>query len=246
MNGQLRVAVAGLPAADIAPPEGVVVAEAVAESDLVVCVGESALLEHSDHDGPLLPVDAGRGVRSVQRESLPDALASVAGNDHEEWSIPSLSIDSDGEHLADAVLDVMLVTAEPAHISEFSVGTPLDHVDQFRADGVHVSTAAGTSGYARRVDAPVFAPETPAFAIVPIAPFSIDSDHWVVPVRETDPVVTVTVERDDAAVTLLADERTVGPVTPHQPVSITVDGSVRLVRTPESRSPFSDPDGNLR
>jgi NAD+ kinase len=194
----------------------------------------------------VLTVEAGRGVRSVARESLTDALASVAAGEHDRWSIPTLSIAGGGQHLADAVMDAMLVTAEPAHISEFSVRTPADRVDQFRADGVHVATAAGTSGYARRVDAPVFDPETDAAAVVPVAPFSIYPDHWVVPLRAEGPVVEVTVDREEAAVTLLADDRTVGSVTPHEPITFTAGGSLQLVSVPESQSPFSGSDEDIR
>lgn len=245
-TGALRVAAAGVDPETLALPEGVVPTGDIAASDLVVCVGESTLRSVSGRDVPALPVDAGRGLRSVPRERLADALEAVADGEHEQWSIPTLSVTVDGEYRADALLDAMLVTARPAHISEFGVRTPTERVDQFRADGVHVATAAGTSGYARRVDAPVFDPSIAAAVVVPIAPFSIDADHWVVPLRDGRPVVEVTVEREDAAVTLLADDRSVGPVAPDEPVTITADGSVGLVRVPQSRSPFSGPDGGFR
>ena len=245
-TGRLRVAAVGAGPETLSPPENVVVTEDTEESDLVVGVGESALLACADQGTPVLPVDAGGGVRSVARESLSAALSSVAAGEGREWSIPRFSVSADGERLADAVFDVMLVTAEPAHISEFSVRTPTDRVAQFRADGVLVATAPGTSGYARRVESPVFDPETPAAAVVPVAAFAIDSGHWVVPVEEGAPVAEVTVERDGAAVTLLADDREVGPVTPNEPLSVSVTGTVPLLAVPEGESPYGRPDAELR
>lgn len=240
----LTVAVSGVEPAAITLPEHVSLAATPGAAELVVAVGESGLFAVRDAGCPVLPVAAGRGVRSVPREAVADALAAVAAGDHEAWSIPKLSVWAEGERLDDALFDVMAVTERPAHISEYTVRTPAETVDRFRADGVHLATAAGTAGYARRVDAPVFDPSTPAAAVVPIAPFAIDPDHWVVPVD--DPLLEVTVERDEAAVTLLADDRTVGPVTPQVPVTVRPDGDVTLYAVPQSRPVFDSPDGSPR
>jgi len=147
---------------------------------------------------------------------------------------PVLGVDVAGDARGRALADVTLVTAEAARISEFSVATGGETVARFRADGVVVATPAGSAGYARRIDAPVVAPETGVAAVVPIAPFAIDADHWVVPLDD----VTVRVERDEATVQLMADDRTLGQVDPGTQVTIRPVDSLPLLSVPASASHF--------
>lgn len=245
-TGTTRVAVRGAEVSEIPSPDGVHLRTTLDSADLVLAVGESALLDSSVASRPVLPVDAGVGVRSVPEADLADALRAVQDGEYTTWSIPRLSIAVDGDHRTTALLDVMLVTDEAAHISEFSVRTPGDDIAQFRADGVLVSAGAGTSGYARRVDAPVMAPELPAAAVVPIAPFATTLDHWVVEICDDEPIVEATIEREESAVTLLADDRTVGPVPADTPITVTAPAEMSLVRVPQSRSCFQPPHGTPR
>jgi NAD+ kinase len=108
-------------------------------------------------------------------------------------------------------------------------------VARFRADGIVAATPAGTVGYARDAGAPVISPGSSVLALVAIAPFATTLDHWVVPAED----VCITVERDDAVVDVLADDRTVGHANVGEQVQLSTDGSVRTVRVPESTSPFA-------
>lgn len=244
-TGPRRIGVAGVDPSTLVAPEDVTLVAPGEDIDALLTVGEPALLSALDSDVPILPVDAGKGVRSVPRAAVTDALASLAAGAGERWTVPRLAVSIDDETVTHALMDVMLVTEAPAAISEYAVSTPSDAVAEFRADGVLVSTAPGTSGYARRVDAPVFAPETPAAAVVPVAPFATTLDHWVVP-TSADPVVELTVEREEAVVSLLADDRTVGPVEAHTPVTVAVDGGVSLLSLPESQSCFEQSGASPR
>lgn len=207
--------------------------------DVAVAVGESALLAlaRARPSVPVLPVDAGDGVRSVPRERLDDAAGRVVEGDWRTETHPLVAVD--GRSLA--FMDAMLVTAEPAHISEFTVTAGEDRVARFRADGVVVATPAGTCGYARAAGTPVVPPTASALAVAPIAPFATTLDHWVVPVED----VTVTVERDDAVVEVLADDRTVGEAPAGSPVELSPAGAVSTIRVPEGRSPFAGHGGQL-
>ena len=239
-TGPLAVAVAGADPSTCTDVEDVRVVTDPADADVAVAVGESALLSLAGKSTPILPVDAGTGFRSVDRDSLTDALSALVAGTYTEWTVPKFSVAIDGETTTTALMDVMLVTEAPAEISEFAVETERDAIAQFRADGVLVASAPGTGGYARRVDAPVLAPEIPAAAVVPVAPFATRLDHWLVS-TETNPVVTVTVEREEAVVSLLADDRTVGTVPPHTPITVSVSDSVTLLRVAESASCFQTP-----
>jgi|GEM_PF-592729 len=217
-------------------------------ADVVVAVGESALLELAREgcSTPILPVDAGTGVRSVPRDRLDAAFDSVRDGRASELELPVFGVDIDGQRRGRALFDVMLVTEEAAHISEFELETPTDRIAQFRADGFVLATAGGTSGYARRLDAPVFAPETRAAAVVPVAAFATSLDQWVVPVPDRGPVLNGRVAREEAGVTLLVDDRDVGRVPPLTPITIGVVDALRLYRVPEGQSCFAGVEGSPR
>lgn len=207
-----------------------------AEPALVVAVGDDAVLGVARRSpaAPILPVDASRGFRPVPLESVADAVERALSGDVDTQSCPVLGVELDGEHVARAVADVSLLTAEVAHISEYGVSTGGRHVDQFRADGVVVATPVGSPGYVRRVGAPVVAPGTGVGAVAPIAPFATDPDHWVLPLED----LRLTVERGGTQVTLFADDREVAGVGTGEPVDLTPDGTADVVVVPESRSHF--------
>lgn len=176
----------------------------------VVATDASALsrLVDAGVTASVLPVGI-TGIRSVRRAALTDAVAAVLEGRHETTSVPVATVESPlGQ--SRALFDVMLVASEPARISEYGVRSRGDHVATVRADAVVAATAAGSRGYARRAGGPVVAPELNVLAVVPVAPFSTDASRWVVPAAD----LTLTVERDETAVDLLVDDRTVGEVEP--------------------------------
>lgn len=213
------------------------------EPSVVVAAGETALAAVASLDPvtPVLPVEAGRGVRSVPSAELDAALPRLAEGAWETDRHPLLGVDWAGRDPAHALLDTMLVTAEPAEISEFTVTADGERVARFRADGVVVATPAGTPGYARTAGGPVVTPGLPVFVVVPVAPFATSLDHWVVPAAET----SVTVERDEAPVEVLADDRSLGVAPVGEPVRLRPTGRLDAVRVPEGRSPFGRAEREL-
>ncbi|WP_324758674.1 ATP-NAD kinase [Haloarcula montana] len=206
----------------------------VPETDFVLAVGQPAFasVARSATDSVVLPVDAGRGVRSVPRDSVRKAVGSLADARTERHH--TLSVVRGDERVGEAVWDVTLVTEDAARISEFGVETPTDTIDAFRADGTVVATTAGSSGYARRAGGPVLSP-SPIVAVAPIAPFATNPEHWVVPIEE----LTLTVERDEATVTLLIDDTPTGTVDRGEPVTLSRAGTVRVAVVDESRPRFT-------
>ncbi|MFB6139544.1 MAG: ATP-NAD kinase [Halosimplex sp.] len=205
-----------------------------AESDALVAVGESALLAvaRAAPTAPVLPVAAGRGVRSVPRDAVEAAVDALVTGEFSRVEHPVVDVRVAERTRARALFDVMLVSAEPAQISEYAVESGDDAVAQFRADGVVLATPAGSPGYASAAGGPVVAPETGAVTVVPVAPFATDTAHWVVPSEG----LRVSVERDETAVHLLADDRVVGPVEPHEPVGVAPATSLSIAVVPESRA----------
>lgn len=205
----------------------------VPATDRVVAVGADALatVARTDGDPLVLPVDAGRGVRSVPRDAVTEAVDGL--DDARVESHPVLRCTMPDGTVKQAFWDVTLVTADAARISEFTIDLPEDRIGQFRADGVVVATAAGSPGYAHRVGGPILAPSKQV-AVVPIAPFATDPDHWVVPLTD----LTASVERDEATVELLIDDQSTGTVGHRNGISITAGPAVRTAVVDASQSRF--------
>lgn len=172
--------------------------------DVLVAIEEGGLVEAAtaDVEAPIVPVAAGPGIHSISIDAMESLKTTLASRD---WTVERhrpLDVTVNGEHLATAAFDVTLVTAEAARISEYSIRADGDRVDTVRADGVVIATPAGSHGYARRVGAPVLTSST-GVTVAWIAPFRSDPNQWVL----QPSTLSVTVERDDAAVDLLVDDR---------------------------------------
>lgn len=203
--------------------------------DAAVAVGASAVgaLARAGYGGAVLPVDAGSSLPSVPAGALDDAVERLVGGQFERVRYPIAVADAPSV-TARALFDLMLATEVPARISEFSVSTGGERVDRFRGDGIVVATPAGSRGYARAADGPTVAPDTGVLAVVPVAPFATDVDHWILPAED----VTLRVEREEASVRLRADDTDAGDVDAGTPVEITASDDLTVAVVPASRSPL--------
>lgn len=208
---------------------------AAAEPELVVAVGEASLLAavRAGITAPTLPVEAGRAVRSVPGMAVEPATERLLAGEFEVVDYPVLDVRS-ALGSARALQDVMLVTTEPARISEYTVRSGGDRVGRFRADGVVVATPAGSQGYARACGGPVMHTGADVLSVIPVSPFATDQDSWVLPMDG----VELAVERDETPVELLADDRSAGTVAPGETVRVTRDGHLPVAVVTESYDPF--------
>ncbi|QIB73449.1 NAD(+)/NADH kinase [Halogeometricum borinquense] len=196
---------------------------AVVDADAVFAVGEAALFEFATADpaAPILPIACTVGHQSISHADVADAVRALRTGAMRTVEHPVLTVTVDGTLAGTALADVTLMTDEPARISEYAVSTPTERVDSFRADGVVVATPLGSHGYARGVGGPILAPETGVVA-VPISPYTTRSDSWVHRLP-----VTLSVERDEASVTLILDDEEARDVPAYAPVELSV-GDDRL------------------
>lgn len=214
------------------------------DATAIVAVGDDAVLElaRAGCSTPLLPVAVGTGLESVAADGLQAALDHFLEGNFEIRDRPIVAVRVDSERIETALTDVMVVTSEPAHISEYGISTPQGHLSTFRADGVVVATPAGSGNYARRVGGPILGPDVDGLSVVPVGAFKTERNHWVVSLPRSAPAIEVTVEREDAPVSLLVEDRTVGSLEPKVPLTLEEDGTLTLLRVPESESAYATPD----
>jgi NAD+ kinase len=204
---------------------------------VVVAGGEAAVYEcvRVRVDAPVLAVDGGAGLRGVPRSDAAAAIERVLADDFSTVARRTLAVSTTGDHESRALADVTCITTEPARITEYGLHTPDGDVAQFRADGIVLATPVGSHGYARAAGSHVLAPNTGVLAAVPIAPFATDAADWVLP----DASVTVSVERDESAVSLRVDDEAAATLAHGDRVTVTPDDPIELVVTPESVGPWS-------
>lgn len=203
----------------------------VASADAVVATGESAISTLARHgtDAIVLPVEAGDTVRSVPGMGIGPAVEHLVAGAFETTQLPVLAA-TGPETTTRALFDLMLVSGEPARISEYAVFDGEREVGRFRADGVVVATPAGSRGYARAAGSPVLGPDAGVVSVIPIAPFATDADRWVLPPER----LAVCVERDETPIELLADDTTAGTVVPRRRLHLGIDGHLSVAVTAES------------
>jgi NAD+ kinase len=211
----------------------------------VIAVGESGLCSLvPDAPAPVLPVAVGSGVDSINPEDISEIIPTLLDGSQtlsqsqppsQSYSIvthPILGIErdsvGDGECVY-ALMDVTLVTAEPARISEYTVDSGDEYATSVRADGIVVATPAGSHGYAHDAGGPRIAPETDVGAVVPIAPFSISGDYWVLSLSD----IRLTVERDNTPVDLFVDGCRVGTVSPEETLTLNPVATLETIRIHE-------------
>ncbi|MEF8775936.1 MAG: ATP-NAD kinase [Haloarculaceae archaeon] len=209
--------------------------------DAILTTGEGAFRAVAVRapEVPLLPIDAGAGVRAVPAAAAGAAIEEVVAGEATLDTYPVLSIIVDGEPRSRAVYDVTAVTVEPAQISEYRVTYAGEQVARFRADGVVAAPPAGTPDYARAAGGPVVPTGPSVVVVVPIAPFATTTDEWVLPVDD----VAIEVLRGEAAVELVVDGGRVGDLGVDTPVELAVAHTIECYRAAASRSPFATGGG---
>ncbi|EMA39857.1 NAD(+)/NADH kinase [Halobiforma nitratireducens] len=180
---------------------------------------------------PVLALRPATGLDAVVSSRLADALVAIIEGEGRVRERTVLEVDvPEGEPAA--AFDVTLVTDEPARISEYGVHTDESRhrrgVDSFRADGVVVATAAGSRGYASALEGPLLSPAIDGVVVAPIGPFSTDTSRWVL-----SPPVSLSVERDEGSVTVVADGRSVGTVSADDVITVAAGGTLRTVTVPD-------------
>ena len=212
---QLRETVAAIDELSLVDP---------AAADVLLAVDDAALRAAVDNepDRPLLLLPASDSDDTpTDRSTLLAHLAAHAATTVPTITRRVLSVQA-GDTATRAVRDCAIVTTDPARISEYRAVTEETTLTTFRADGVVVATPLGTATYSRAAGGPRLAPDT-GLAVVPIAPFAMTADQWVV-----SPPLTLRVERDDA-VSVLADGRAVASGGADLTVSVSVAGSITIV-----------------
>lgn len=89
--------------------------------------------------------------------------------------------------------DMALARGPLSDMVEFDISVSGHHIDRLRGDGVVVSTATGSTGYALSAGGPIVSPDFDGMVCVPIAPHTIQARAFL---TSPSDVIEVTMSRD--------------------------------------------------
>jgi NAD+ kinase len=86
-----------------------------------------------------------------------------------------IMLSNDGTCLGTALNEALIVTTRPAKMLKFSILVDGVPAEQFRADGLLISTPTGSTAYAMSAGGPIVDPRIQGFLLVPLAPYMLSS-----------------------------------------------------------------------
>ncbi len=164
-------------------------------ADLFLTVGGDGtiLMTQAVTDKPVFGVNAG-AIGFLAEVEPPQAVAAIdqiLRGDYRVEERDKLSAWLDGKPLPDATNEVTLQTSRIAKLIRFRISVSGEVLDTLRGDGIIVSTATGSTGYAMSVGGPLVHPLVHGTVLAPIAPFRLSARPWVVP---SESVIELTLE----------------------------------------------------
>jgi NAD+ kinase len=180
--------------------KGVPLEELDARADLFLTVGGDGtiLMVQAVTDKPVLGVNAGAigFLCEVEPPQAGAAIDQVVRGDYRVEERDKLAAWLGDVRLPDATNEVTLQTSRIAKLIRFRITVGGEVLDTLRGDGVIVSTATGSTGYAMSVGGPLMHPGVHGTVLAPIAPFRLAARPWVVP--SSAQVELTLLERDSA------------------------------------------------
>ncbi|NPV61187.1 MAG: NAD(+) kinase [Methanotrichaceae archaeon] len=158
--------------------------------DFIVSVGGDGTILRTIHKMadplPILGVNMGTlgFLVDLEPEDAADRIESLLSG-FEVDERPRLKVLLNRRSLPPATNEVALIAASPAKMIEFEILVDGSLMEDFRADGVIVATATGSTAYAMSAGGPIVDPRVDALVLVPMAPFKLSSRPWVLPGKST-------------------------------------------------------------
>ncbi|MFB6284744.1 MAG: NAD(+)/NADH kinase [Halobacteria archaeon] len=153
------------------------------EADLIVTVGGDGTVLRTVRaleDLPILGVNTGRVgfLADVNPGEVLEELDRVI-NGFEVEKRTRLTVEVNGEQVAKALNEAVVVAESRGKIMEFDLEHGGELMESLRADGVVTATPTGSTAYSLSEGGPIVKPSLDAFLLTPLAPFRVGSSPWV-------------------------------------------------------------------
>lgn len=196
--------------------------------DLIIVLGGDGTLlsvarRAAERNVPIAGVNLGRlgFLTAVTCAELPLMLESLIAGDYSVSDRMMLDavIRRDGDAVAQctALNDIIIKKKSLARILDLNAHVDGRHLSSFRADGLIVSTATGSTGYSLAAGGPIVYPELNSLLITPICPHMLTNRPLVV---WSNSVIEIEVSSQDDVVFFTADGQVGHELIPGDKVEI--------------------------
>ena len=151
-----------------------------AHADIVIVVGGDGTIlrtiQQMQTPSPVLGINWGEVgfLADLEQDGALEYITKLrAGFPTEERM--RISLTRDNIPLGTALNEALIVTTRPAKMLRFSIIIDGVMTEQFRADGLLISTPTGSTAYAMSAGGPIVDPRIEGFLLVPLAPYLLSS-----------------------------------------------------------------------
>ena len=108
-----------------------------------------------------------------------EALDNIIHGDYNKEKRTQLTVTHEGK-MYPALNEVVIMTSRPAKMLHFEVTVDGEIVEEFRADGLIISTPSGSTAYSMSAGGPIVDPKVGGFIIIPICPYKMGLRPFIV------------------------------------------------------------------
>ena len=156
----------------------------------------AASLDASCHDIPLLGVNLGRlgFLAEVERSEIKECFDKLFSGDYiyeERMMLSAYIKKQNGELIAfDALNDIVITKGVNATLMDFDIKICDEFVDNYKSDGIILSTPTGSTAYSLSAGGPIVSPYLDGILITPICPHKLYSRAMIVSSKDKIEVKT--------------------------------------------------------
>lgn len=206
------------------------------DGDFIITVGgDGTILKTSMEmkipDTPLFGVNMGRRgfLAEIQPYEYKEAIQSYLKGDYtieENFKVKSWSLNMD-DAFPDALNEVLVACSLPSKMLLMRLSVDDEHITDIQADGVIVSTPAGSTAYNMSAGGAIVAPTVPGLSLTAICPYSYFNSIVVPP----ESVIRIELLKLRSDPVVIIDGRHYAPLKPRSVIEATISENVtRFIR----------------
>ncbi|MCF0227002.1 MAG: bifunctional NADP phosphatase/NAD kinase [Methanobrevibacter sp.] len=155
------------------------------DSDMIIILGGDGTLlrtqKQMKKEIPIFGINMGTVgfLTEIEVKDTYKTLKKILKGDYFIEKRSKLIVSHENHHYS-ALNEVVIMTDSPSKMLHFEVEVDGEVVEEFRADGLIVSTPSGSTAYSMSAGGPIIDPKLEAFIIIPICPYKLGVRPFVV------------------------------------------------------------------
>ncbi|MDR2873627.1 MAG: bifunctional NADP phosphatase/NAD kinase [Methanobrevibacter sp.] len=155
------------------------------DTDILITLGGDGTIlnsvKHLNSAIPIFAINMGTVgfLAEVELENYNEDLKKLLNGNYYLEKRTQVKVAHDNQ-LFSALNEVVILTENPGKMLHFEVKVDGNVIEQFRADGLILSTPSGSTAYSMSAGGPIVDPKVSAFVIIPICPYKLGIRPFVV------------------------------------------------------------------